>query len=53
MKNNEDRENREKKAQKLEISISNHKIEFLHFLRFIVRGVVNASKRKKPPFKYQ
>ena len=34
MKNNEDRENREKKELKLDISISNHEIGFLNFLRF-------------------
>ena len=33
--NNEDRRNREKKEEKVEISISNHEIRFLNFLRFI------------------
>ena len=35
IKNNEDRENSEKKTEKLDISISNHKTGFLNFLRFI------------------
>ena len=35
MKNNEDRGNREKVEEKLDISISNHEIGFLNFLRFI------------------
>ena len=35
MKNNEDRGNRVKKEEKLDTSISNHKIGFLTFLRFI------------------
>ena len=36
MKNNEDRGNREKKEEKFDTLISNHKIGFLNFLRFIV-----------------
>ena len=35
MKNNEDRGNREKKEEKLDISISNHEIGSLNFARFI------------------
>ena len=35
MKNNEDRKNREKKEEKLGISLSNHEIGFLNFLKFI------------------
>ena len=34
MKNNEDRRKREKKEEKLDISISNHETGFLNFLRF-------------------
>ena len=33
MKNNEDRGNREKKEEKLDISVSNHEIGFLNFLK--------------------
>ena len=36
MKNNEDRKNREKNEEKLDILISNHEIGFSNFLRFIV-----------------
>ena len=35
MGNNEDRENRKKKEQKFDISISNHETGFLNFHRFI------------------
>ena len=35
MKNNENRRNKEKQEEKLNISISNHKTAFLNFLRFI------------------
>ena len=35
MKNNEDRGNRGKKQETLDISISNYKKEFFNFLRFI------------------
>ena len=35
MKSNEDKGNREKMEDKFHISISNHKIGFLNFLRFI------------------
>ena len=35
MKSNEDRKNREKKEEKLDISISNYETGFLNFLRFI------------------
>ena len=35
MKNNDDTKNREKKEEKLDISISNHEIGFLSFLTFI------------------
>ena len=34
MKNTEDRGNREKEEEKLDISLSNHEIVFLNFLRF-------------------
>ena len=34
MKNDEDRRNREKKEEKLDISISNHETGFLNFVRF-------------------
>ena len=44
MKNNEDRRNREKKEEKLYISISNHEIGFLNFLRFIAFTILVTFK---------
>ena len=44
MKNNEDRRNREKKEEKLYISISNHEIGFLNFLRFIAFTILVTLK---------
>ena len=44
MKNNEDRGNREKKEQKLDISVSNHEIGFLNFLRFIAFAILVTLK---------
>ena len=42
--NNEDRENREKKEEKLGTSISNHEISFLNFLRFIAFAILVTFK---------
>ena len=44
MKNNEDRRNREKKEEKLYISVSNHEIGFLNFLRFIAFTILVTFK---------
>ena len=45
MKNDEDRGNRgKKKEDKLDISISNHEIRFLNFLRFIAFTILVTSK---------
>ena len=44
MKNNEDRGNREKKEEKLDISISNHEIGSLNFVRFITFTILVTFK---------
>ena len=44
MKNNEDRENREKNEEKLDTSISNHEIGLLNFHRFIAFTILVTSK---------
>ena len=44
MKNNEDRGNREKKEEKLDTLISNHKVGFLNFLRFIASTILVTFK---------
>ena len=44
MKNDEGRRNREKKEEKLDISISNHENGFLNFLRFIAFTIVVTFK---------
>ena len=44
MKNNEDRGNREKKEEKLDISISNHEIGPLNFVRFIAFTILVTFK---------
>ena len=38
----EHRENREKKEEKLDISVSNHEIRFLNFLRFIAFTILGT-----------
>ena len=40
----EHRENREKKEEKLDISVSNHEIRFLNFLRFIAFTILGTFK---------
>ena len=44
MENNEDRGNREKKEEKLDISISNHETGFLSFLKLIAFTILVAFK---------
>ena len=41
---NGDRANREKKEEKLDISVSNHEIGFLNFLRFIAFTILGTFK---------
>ena len=44
MENNKDRRNSEKMKDKLDISISNHEIRFLNFLRFIAFTILVTFK---------
>ena len=44
MKNNEDGGHREKKEEKLDISISNHETGFLNFLMFIAFTILVTFK---------
>ena len=44
MENNEDRGNREKKEEKLDISISNHETGFFNFLKLIAFTILVAFK---------
>ena len=44
MENNEDRRNREKKEEKLDISISNHGTGFFNFLKLIAFTILVAFK---------
>ena len=44
MKNNEDIGNREKKEEKLDSSISNHEIGYLHFHRFTAFTILATFK---------
>ena len=45
MKNNKERRNREKKGEKLDISISNCKIGLVNFLRFTAFKILATFKR--------
>ena len=45
MKNNEDRENREKNEEKLDTSISNHEIGLLNFHSFIAFTILVTFKK--------